>query len=54
MHHIEDISLKKEVYEINPEKDLIPICPNCHAMIHRKKPAIEPNILKTILDKSKN
>lgn len=54
VHHIEDISLKKEVYEINPEKDLIPICPNCHAMIHREKPAIKPNVLKTILDKSKN
>ncbi len=23
---------------INPKQDLIPVCPNCHAMIHSKKP----------------
>ena len=28
----------KEEYQIDyDEKDLIPVCPNCHAMIHRKK-----------------
>lgn len=35
VHHIVPISQVNEEYSINPEKDLIPVCPNCHAMIHR-------------------
>ena len=31
------ISSIKEEYQIDYEKDLVPVCPNCHAMIHRKK-----------------
>ena len=37
VHHIVPISSIKKDYRIDPEKDLIPVCPNCHAMIHRKK-----------------
>lgn len=37
VHHIVPISSVKEEYQIDYEKDLIPVCPNCHAMIHRKK-----------------
>jgi predicted restriction endonuclease len=38
VHHIEPISTKNGEYEIDPQSDLIPVCPNCHAMIHRKTP----------------
>ena len=31
-----EISKEKEI-EINPETDLVPVCSNCHRMIHRKK-----------------
>jgi 5-methylcytosine-specific restriction protein A len=27
----------KVQYEIDVEHDLFPVCPNCHAMLHRKK-----------------
>ena len=27
------------VYEVDSINDLVPVCPNCHAMIHRRKPA---------------
>ena len=37
-------------YKINPIKDLIPVCPNCHAMLHRQNPPFEPDQLKKILD----
>ena len=30
-----DKSLQTEGYCINPVTDLVPLCPNCHAMIHR-------------------
>ena len=40
VHHLIPLSEIKENYEIDPLKDLVPVCPNCHAMIHRVKPAI--------------
>ena len=40
-------SIGKE-YELNPTKDLIPVCPNCHAMLHRKDPPYDVNDLKEL------
>lgn len=37
VHHIKPLSTIKEEYEIDPIRDLIPVCPNCHAMLHKKK-----------------
>lgn len=34
VHHLIPLHEIGKDYEINPEKDLIPICPNCHAAIH--------------------
>ena len=39
VHHINQISEIGKEYEIDPIKDLVPVCPNCHAMIHSKRPA---------------
>jgi 5-methylcytosine-specific restriction protein A len=25
-------------YNVHPIKDLAPVCPNCHAMLHKKDP----------------
>lgn len=35
VHHIVPISSDKKKTRPNPRKDLIPLCPNCHAMVHR-------------------
>lgn len=35
IHHITPIAEIGCEYIINPIKDLIPVCPNCHAMLHR-------------------
>lgn len=35
-----DKSLQTEGYCINPVTVLVPLCPNCHAMIHRGNEAI--------------
>ncbi|MFN7258445.1 MAG: HNH endonuclease [Cyclobacteriaceae bacterium] len=37
VHHLTQVSKVAKKYEIDPIKDLRPVCPNCHAMIHRKK-----------------
>lgn len=51
VHHILDISLIGEEYEVDFTKDLIPVCPNCHAMLHKKKPAYQIDELKRLLRK---
>lgn len=53
VHHIVDISIIDSVYELNPITDLIPVCPNCHAMLHKKKPAYKISELKAIMRKLK-
>lgn len=36
VHHLVPLSKIKEGYSVDPATDLIPVCPNCHAMLHRK------------------
>ncbi len=36
VHHLIAVSDIGEEYVVNPIKDLRPVCPNCHAMLHRK------------------
>lgn len=52
VHHIVPISSIKEEYIIDPINDLIPVCPNCHMVLHSK-----PNGVYTpqeIIQKIKN
>lgn len=49
IHHIEPISEIKTEYKINYQTDLIPVCPNCHAMLHRGNLTIDE--LKEIITK---
>lgn len=37
VHHITSLSQIRENYSVDPIKDLIPVCPNCHAMLHIKQ-----------------
>ena len=47
VHHKVDISTIGENYKVNPIKDLIPVCPNCHAMLHKRKPTYNPEEIKS-------
>ncbi len=38
VHHLVPISTIRLSYRLDPVKDLIPVCPNCHAMLHRRTP----------------
>jgi predicted HNH restriction endonuclease len=40
VHHLCPISEIAAEYEVDPVKDLRPVCPNCHAMIHRRSPPL--------------
>jgi len=51
IHHIEPLSEIEEARIYNPRTDLVPLCPNCHRAIHKRKPAYKPNELKDMLIK---
>lgn len=36
VHHVVPLSKIKKGYEVNPVNDLLPVCPNCHTILHRK------------------
>jgi|SRR5690606_16483920 len=46
VHHLKKIADIGKEYIINPIKDLVPICPNCHSMIHKSNPMISIEELK--------
>ena len=46
VHHLIPISSIGEEYVIDPINDLVPVCPNCHNMLHRKDPPLKPEELK--------
>lgn len=35
VHHLKHLSEIGTEYVVNPVKDMCPVCPNCHAMLHR-------------------
>lgn len=53
VHHIVPLSEIGKEYVLDPIKDLVPICPNCHAMIHRTRPILTIEQLKNHLSANK-
>lgn len=53
VHHIESIASHENEYYLDPKTDLIPVCPNCHAMLHRSNPPMVPEALKEIIQRIK-
>jgi hypothetical protein len=49
VHHLDPIAAKKKRYRIRPTKDLVPVCPNCHAMMHRCNPPLNVKQLRKII-----
>ena len=56
VHHITPLHQISESYEVNPETDLIPVCPNCHAMLHRQENGIPMTVerLKLLYEVSRS
>jgi len=49
VHHLTQISTVKQEYNVDPIKDLRPVCPNCHAMLHKQIPALTIDELKSMI-----
>lgn len=49
VHHVRPLSEAEEGYELDPIRDLRPVCPNCHAMVHRRVPAFTIEEIRALL-----
>lgn len=49
VHHLKQLSKIKKGYKVNPITDLNPVCPNCHAMLHRRNPPLTIEQLREVI-----
>jgi 5-methylcytosine-specific restriction protein A len=49
VHHLYPIALRDEEYEVDPINDMQPVCPNCHAMLHRSDPPFTIDDLRDLV-----
>jgi hypothetical protein len=50
VHHIKPLSTAGADYEVDPIKDLRPVCPNCHAVLHRREPPYSLDEVRQFLE----
>ncbi|AWK52761.1 hypothetical protein DIC82_17955 [Clostridium beijerinckii] len=53
IHHIIELSEIGEEYIVNPIDDLLPVCPNCHMILHSKRPAYTPDQVRNYIETAK-
>jgi 5-methylcytosine-specific restriction enzyme A len=46
VHHLRPLSEMGVEHLVDPIKDLVPMCPNCHAAVHLFKPLLSPQELR--------
>jgi 5-methylcytosine-specific restriction protein A len=51
VHHLLPMATIRAEYKINAIKDLRPVCPNCHAMLHTNNPPLTIAKLRKLLQK---
>lgn len=49
VHHRVPVSAMGGSYRVDPIKDLVPVCANCHAMLHRAQPPLTVEALSEII-----
>ena len=53
-HHRLQLAKTSGRHKVNPTRDLIPLCPNCHAMVHSQRQMLSvPQLKKIIADSRK-
>lgn len=53
VHHLEPISRLGHSSHIDPIRDMRPVCPNCHAIIHRREPIYTIDEVKQMLQEAR-
>jgi 5-methylcytosine-specific restriction protein A len=49
VHHLRELATLGADYQVDPVKDLRPVCPNCHAILHTESPVMTIEKLRSIL-----
>lgn len=49
VHHRVPVSEMGGSYRLDPVKDLVPVCSNCHAMLHRAQPPLKVEDLRSLI-----
>ena len=49
VHHHVPLADVNEEYTVDPVKDLVPVCPNCHAVIHLSRPPLSVAAVREML-----
>ena len=51
VHHITPVSVLDPDTVVDPARDLVPLCPNCHAVAHRRDPPFSVDEIQTMLQR---
>jgi len=54
VHHLKQVATIGFLYEIDPVKDLRPVCPNCHSIIHKQKIALSIEDIKELIKQNEH
>jgi 5-methylcytosine-specific restriction enzyme A len=49
VHHLKPLAAVSSRYKVDAIRDLRPVCPNCHAVIHRSEPPYDPEEVRAML-----
>jgi 5-methylcytosine-specific restriction protein A len=52
VHHLTQLADIGKDYKVDPVKDLRPVCPNCHSMLHQRRPPLTIDELKKMIGRS--
>ena len=52
IHHVTPVSQLGVGHVIDPTRDLVPLCPNCHAVTHRRTPPLSLEEIRRLLRQS--
>lgn len=54
VHHVNPLCIVRSLQNIDPIFDLRPVCPNCHAMLHKRENPFTIEELRNIIKEQKN
>ena len=49
VHHIVPLSSIRKIYHVDPVKDVVPVCPTCHAVLHLRVPPLSVSEARALL-----
>lgn len=52
VHHIVPVSQMSAGYVVDPLSEMVPLCSNCHSMVHRHDPPLRPEELRRLIGMS--